>query len=109
MTRERFYREMEGLFKNETGEVLICSRSHDPPDYTDRIRATSGGSSRPMELFDGSDFAPITCAEHASSVVLAMRSKNRTLMMGGSTEQVLRRPDDNEVIGPPQTSKYENV
>lgn len=55
-----------------------------------------------MELIDESDFAPITCAEHASSVVLAMRSKNRTLLMGGPTEQVLRRPDDSEVIGPRQ-------
>lgn len=80
----------------------MFSSIRDPPDYTDLIRSASSVNLRPMELIDGSEFAPITCAEHASSVILAMRSKNRTLLMGGSTERVLRRPDDSEVIEPPQ-------
>lgn len=55
-----------------------------------------------MELVDGSDFAPITSAEHASSVILAMRARNRTVMVDSSTESVLRREDDSQIIAPTQ-------
>lgn len=40
-----------------------------------------------MDYLEGLDFAPITSAEHASSVILAMRSMNRRLPVVHRSQQ----------------------
>lgn len=94
-----FYREIEGL-KMKPG-FSFAQDPRDPSDYTNVINATSGEKSPPMGLFDESNFAPITSAEHASSVIVAMRARNRTVMVGSSTEDVLRREENSQIIAPP--------
>lgn len=79
-------------------------------EHSSRVRESAGAApiipaatpsvarwaAQPMVLIDDTAFVPITSAEHASSVILALRSKNRTLrsLSGKSTASILGREDD---------------